>query len=252
MSTASAPYRRAPSRAIVVDLVIRHFLGFRARAFSMALVCFGLAAAAPRGLKGFVEFLKAPPGLAVVALGLMAIGVSVEESGTIKRIRFGIGLRILATAVLVAAVIWGLLLGAPLPSLSYMGFALGGVGAIGVAIALQHDLAKYADVRHGEPVKLLELSGAGLDIEANGERVTVAVADILAASAVANLDGRAVIFLVSEAARRRRDMHALPWIGATVDGDAFVLTEHQAGMDADELVRRVVEAGGGMRGVAGR
>jgi len=220
--------------------VTRFFLGFRARALSVAFICFGLAAVAPPGIKGFVGFLQAPPGVAVVALVLVALGSSVEESGTIRRIRLGIGMRLLAVPILVAAAVWAMLLGSPLPSLAVMGLVLGAMGAIGVGIAFQHDWATYADVRHGQPVKLVELSSSGLEIETNGVRTSVAIADILAARAVENLDGRAVIFLVNEEARRRKDMDALPWIGATVEGDAFVLTEHQAGMDAQQIIARMV------------
>lgn len=226
---------------MVSPLATRFFLGFRARAFSVALICFGLATIAPPGLKGFVEFIQAPPGLAVIALILVALGFSIEESGTIRRIRLGIGLRLLASPILVVAVLWAMLLGSPLPGLAVMGFVLIGIGAIGVGLALQHDWATYADVRHGQSVHLEELSPSGLEIESNGVRTTVAIGDILAARAVGNLDGRAVIFLVKETARKLKDMDGLPWIGATPEGDAFVLTEHQAGMDAEELVARMIE-----------
>jgi hypothetical protein len=225
--------------------VNRFFLGFRARAFSVALICFGLAVVAPPGLKGFVGFLQAPPGLAVVALALVAIGVSVEETGTLRRIRLGIGLRIVAVPILVAAVVWAMLLGSPLASLATMGLVLGGVGAIGVGMALQYDWHAHADVRYGQPVRLVELSKAGLEIEANGQRCCVAIGDILAVRAVGNLDGRAVIFLVNENARKRKDLEVLPWIGATPEGDAFALTEHQAGMDAEQLVALVLAMAGG-------
>lgn len=236
---------------MVAPLVNRFFLGFRARAFSVALVCFGLAAVAPQGLEGFVGFLQAPPGLAVVALTLVAIGVTVEETGTIRRIRWGIGLRLLAVPILIAAVFWALLLGSPMPSLAIMGFVLGGIGAIGVGLALHHDWATYADVRHGQSVRLVNVSRSGIEINSNGERTTVAIGDILVARAVANLDGRAVIFLVNEDARKRKDLDNLPWIGATPDGDAFVLTEHQAGMDAEQLAARVIVMLAG-RGELGR
>ena len=236
---------------MVAPLVNRFFLGFRARAFSIAFICFGLAAVAPPGLKGFVGFLQAPPGLALVALTLVAIGVSVEESGTIRRIRWGIGLRLLAVPILIAAVFWAMLLGAPLQSLAIMGLILGGIGAIGVGFALQHDWATYADVRHGQSVRLTDLSRSGIEIEANGGRVTVAIGDILLARAVANLDGHAIIFLVNQDARKRKDLDVLPWIGATPEGDAFVLTEHQAGMDAEQLVARVIVMAGG-RGELGQ
>jgi hypothetical protein len=197
----------------------------------MALIAFGLAAVSPPGTKGFVGFMQAPPGLAVIALALMAIGFSIEETGTIRRIRLGITLRLLSVPIIVAAVIWGLLLGAPMPSLAMMGFVLGGMGAIGVAMAFQFDWATYADVRHGQPVRLVELSNHSLEIESDRGRSSVAIADILAVRGVQNLDGRGVVFLVNEQARKRKDMDAVPWIGATPEGDAFVLTEHQAGMD---------------------
>jgi hypothetical protein len=181
----------------------------------------------------------------------VAIGCSVEEFGTVRRIRWGVGLRILAAPILAAAVVWAMLLGSPLPSLAVMGFVLGGVGAIGVGIALQHDWATYADVRHDQPVRLVELSPSGLEVETNGVRSCVAIRDILSVRAVENLDGRAVVFLVNEDARNRKDMDALPWIGANRDGDAFVLTEHQAGMNAEQLVAQVTVMAGG-RGELGR
>lgn len=206
----------------------------------MALIAFGLAAVAPPGIKGFMGFIQAPPGLAVVGLAIMAIGFSVEEMGTIRRIRLGIAMRLASIPILVAAVIWGLLLGSPMASLAAMGFVLGGFGAIGVAIASQHDWATYADVRHGQPVRLVELSSQGLEIESERGRSTVALGDILGVRGVQDLDGRAVVFLVKEEARKRKDMDVVPWVGATPEGDAFMLTEHQAGMDVEQLVARVV------------
>lgn len=193
-------------------------------------------------------FLQAPPGLALIALVLVAVGQSVEETGTMKRIRFGIALRLVAAPVLVIACAWAAMLGSPMPSLATMAFVLGGLGAIGFGLALQHDWATYADVRYGQPVKVLDVSKAGIEIETQQGRVTMALTDILAVRAAANLDGRAVIFLVDAAARKRETLAALPWIGATAEGDAFVLTEHQAGMDVEVLVKRVVDSVSMLRG----
>lgn len=206
----------------------------------MAFVCFGLAVVAPSGIKGFAGFMQSPPGLGVVALALMAIGFSVEETGTIRRIRRGIAMRLAAVAVLVGAVTWAMLLGSPMPSLAMMGWVLGGAGFVGVAMALQHDLAAYADVRHGQPVRLAELSASGVVIEAKGELATIPMADILALRGAENLDGRAVIFLVKEKTRKRKNMDIVPWIGATPEGDAFVLTEHQLGRDVEVIVAQMV------------
>lgn len=225
----------------------RWFLGFRARAFSVALICFGLAAVAPRGIQGFIGFLQAPPGLALVALVLVALGQSIEETGTIKRIRFGIAMRLLAAPALVIACAWAAILGAPMPSLAMMALVLGGMGAIGFGLALQHDWATYADVRHGQPVKLQEISKAGIEIETADGRAVVVLTDILAVRAAANLDGRAVIFLVKPEARTSKNLARLPWMGATPDGDTFVLTEHQAGIDVEVLVKRVLDAVSSLR-----
>lgn len=200
---------------------------------SMAFVAFGLAAVAPSGIKGFVGFLQAPPGLAVVALALMAIGLSVEETGTIRRIRLGVGMRLVAVPILVVAAFWAMTLGAPMPSLATMGLVFAGAGFVGVLIALQHDWGVYGDVRYGQPVRFVELTQSGVVIEAKGEQATVRMADILALRGAQNLDGRAIVFLVNEKTRERKNMELVPWVGATPEGDAFVLTEHQLGMDVE-------------------
>ncbi len=212
---------------------------------SMALVAFGLAAVAPPGIKGFVGFLQAPPGLAVVALALMAIGHSVEETGTIRRIRLGIAMRLIAVAVLVVAAIWAVMLGAPMASLATMGLILGGAGFVGVLIALRHDWGVYGDVRYGQPVHLVELSPSGVVMEAKGNQATIPTADILALRGAQNLDGRAVVFLVNEKTRNRKNMELVPWVGATPDGDAFVLTEHQLGMDVEQFMTRMAAIAAG-------
>lgn len=218
------------------------FLRFRTRAFSVAFISFGLAAVAPRGIQGFAGFIQAPPGLAVVALALVAIGQSVEETGTIKRIRLGILLRLLAAPILVAACAWALVLDSPSPSIVTMALVLGGIGALGFGIAFQHDWATYADIRHAQSVKLEEVSNAGIELETRQGRRTIALTDLLAVRAVADFNGRAIVFLVNSEARNRSELDGVPWAGATPEGDAFVLTEHQAGMDAEELVKQVVVA----------
>ncbi len=208
---------------------------------SMALVAFGLAAVAPRGTAEFAELFQAPPGLALAALVLMAIGHSVEERGTIRRIRLGVGLRLVAVAVLGVAVIWAMMLGAPMPSLVTVGLIMGVPGFVGVAIALQHDWGVYGDVRYGQSIRLVELSRSGMVIESKGAQATLAIADILAVRAVQDLEGRAVVFLVKEDVRKRHAVEMFPWVGATPQGDTFVLTEHQLGKDVEEMMTEVLK-----------
>lgn len=186
--------------------------------------------------------MQAPPGLAVIALVLVAVGQSIEELGTIRKIRIGIALRLASAPVLVIACTWAMMLGSPMPSLVTMAVVLGGIGAVGYGLALQHDWATYGDVRYGQPVKLLDVSSTGLELETPQGRATIAIADILVVRAAANLDGRAVIFLVNPDVRNRNDLAGVPWVGATPEGDAFALTEHQVGMDVEVLVQRVLQA----------
>jgi hypothetical protein len=221
--------------------VPKFFLGFHGRSLSAAFACFGLAAMAPSGLKGFSAFLTSPPGGGVIALALITVGSSVEETGTIRRIRIGTGLRLAAAAVLVVAAIWAAVLGAPTPGLGRFGWFLFALGAVGVGIALAHDAGAFMDPRYGQAVRLEKVSADGLEFSAGGEQVILNPWDVLGVSAAGDTMGRAVVILTKERGRLRGNTSALPWIGSTRDGDAFMVTEHQAGMDVEVLVRKILD-----------
>jgi hypothetical protein len=214
----------------------------------IGLCCAALACMAPPGPKGVLRFLASPAGLGVAALALMALGTSIEELGRIRRIRIGVGLCVAAAALVAAGGLWGAALPALKPSLAWFAWLLYGAGAIGVALALRRDLAVYRDPRHGQSVRLESISADAVRLTVSGAPVTIPTALICSVSLGTGLEGRGVFVLVGSRDKVIGDARALPWVAAHRDGDTFLLTEHQAALDAEVLAVRLLEAasaGGG-------
>jgi hypothetical protein len=214
----------------------------------IGLCCAALACMTPPGPKGVLRFLASPAGLGVAALALMALGTSIEELGRIRRIRTGVGLCVAAAALVAAGGLWGAALPALKPSLAWFAWLLYGAGAIGVALALRRDLAVYRDPRHGQSVRVESISADAVRLTANGAPVTIPTALIRSVSLGTGLEGRGVFVLVGSRDKVIGDARALPWVAAHRDGDTFLLTEHQAALDAEVLAVRLLEAassGGG-------
>ncbi len=114
-----------------------------------------MACMAPSGgrHKAFVDFMTEPAGVMIVGVVLVTVGLSVEETGTMARIRSGIALRLAAVAVFVAVVLWGALRGAPSGSSVGLGWALIAAGGALVAHGARFDLAAYGDPRHGQDLQ---------------------------------------------------------------------------------------------------
>src|SRR5262245_55403780 len=98
----------------------------RARAMGYAFVGFGAATLAPGGLKekGVAGFLTDPAGVTLGALVLVMLGLSVEEMGTMPRIRAGLAIRLAGAAVAAAAVVWIVARGTPQGVPSGLGWTL--------------------------------------------------------------------------------------------------------------------------------
>ncbi|MRG95693.1 hypothetical protein [Polyangium spumosum] len=221
----------------------RILLSTQGRAFSIAFSSFGLAMLAPPAFRGgFVPFLLSPPGLVVVAIGLVMLGLSVEESGTVRRIRIGVALRLFAFVLVAAAGAWAFASGALESPLAISGFLLHGVGLAGAAVAFVFDRRVFADVRHGQAVRLENISVDFLSLRARGRDVTIPTSSLRGVALARDLDGRGVLVLV----RSRDDVvgggELLPWIATTREGETFLLTEHEAGLDAEVLATRLSEA----------
>jgi len=218
------------------------FLGTRARATSFGFACFGLATVAPPGIHGFGAFMLSPPGVPIVGLALVMLGISVEETGTLRRIRIAAAIRLLAFALAIAAAVWATALGAWSRELATMGAVLYGLGIAGATLGFLHDKALLADVRHGQDLRLEGISADAVTLRAGDRDVSVPSSSLRGATMAKSDVGRAVFVLV----RSRNDVvgavDRLPWVSAGRDGDAFVLTEHQAGLDADVLATRLSEA----------
>lgn len=225
-------------------------LGSRARAMGYALSALGLVALAPVGSRPreFTSFLTEPGGVMMGAMALVMLGLSVEETGTLARIRAGIALRLAAAAAFVAIAAWAAARGTAGPSASTLGWTLTALGGALVGYGALFDVAAYRDPRHGQPIQLEKVSPEGLILTAQGRRVRIPLADVTGVAVTPSGLGKAVVIAVRRDAGVRRDDDALPWIMAGIDADQLVLTEHQAGLDAAALVTLIEEAAQAARG----
>ncbi|TKD05331.1 hypothetical protein [Polyangium fumosum] len=220
----------------------RFFLITQGRALSYAFSSFGLASMAFSAVKGgFWSFLLSPPGLPVAGLALVMLGLSIEETGTVRRIRLGAGLRVFAFVLLLVAGVWAIAEGALGSELVVLGTLLFGFGVAGATTGFVHDKGIVADVRHGQAIRLETISAQFVSLWVRGRDVKVPTSILRGVALARDLDGRGVFVLV-----RSRDGvvggDELPWIATTREGETFFLTEHEAGLDAEVLATRLTEA----------
>lgn len=223
-------------------LVLRPPVSFQARTLFIGLACAALACMTPPGLKGVLPFLASPAGPGVAALALVAVGTSVEDLGTIRRIRIGVGLCIGAAALVAAGGLWGAALAALGGPIAWPVWLPYGAGAAGVALALRRDIGVLRDPRHGQSVRLEAISADAVRLTVNGAPVTIPAALIRGVSLATDLDGRGVFVRLASRDKVIGDTRALPWVAAHRDGDTLLLTEHQAALDAELLAVRLLEA----------
>ncbi|KYF48498.1 hypothetical protein BE08_19315 [Sorangium cellulosum] len=222
--------------------MLRTPVSFQARTMLIGLCCAALACMTPAGSKGVLPFLASPAGPGVAALALVAVGTSVEELGTIRRIRIGAGLCVVAAALVAAGGLWGAALAALGGSIAWPVWLLYGAGAAGVVLALRRDVAVLRDPRHGQSVRLEAISADAVRLTANGAPVTIPAALIRGVSLATDLEGRGVFVRLGSRDKVIGDARALPWVAAHRDGDTLLLTEHQAALDAEVLAVRLLEA----------
>jgi len=181
-------------------------------------------------------FLASPAGLGIVAIVMLLVGESVEETGTLRRIRMGASIRVAAAATLAASVAWLLLMGAVGTGAALVGWALVALGLGGAGYFAHEDAQVLADVRYGQRIALRRLTDRGLEIDADGASVLVLHASILSVTG----NGRCLIFEVDRSAAIE-GASALPWAEERVRSRVFYLTEHQLGADAVELAGRIAD-----------
>jgi len=210
-------------------------LGFRGRLFAYAGAAVGLALGAPRFGGSFVDFLATPCGGALLTGVLVGVGLSIEESGTLRRIRLGIALRLLGPVLLLATAGWAAGRGEG-PGLV---FAL---GAVFVGVGAVHDAALLRDLRHGQKTRLEAIEETGLRLSVGGAPVLLPL-DALDGARLATIgEGRGVWFIVSRRDRIQGDVDRLPWASSDLTRDALVLTEHECNLDARAVVGQISRA----------
>jgi hypothetical protein len=225
-------------------------LGMRARAMGYAFGGFGMACMAPAGGHpgGFADFMMGPAGGMIAGLVLVMVGLSVEETGTLARIRAGIALRLAAAAAFAVTLLWSVLPGAPSASPATLAWTLIAAGGAVVAYGAHFDLAAYRDPRHGQPLRLDSISPGGLVLTVLGRTVTIPVADVTQVALTQSDVSRGVVIGVRKGAGVRREGDGLPWVMAGLHDDRLVVTEHEAGLDAAVLAARIQEAAGAAKG----
>ena len=216
-------------------MVPTFLLGARGRLFAYAGGGVGLILDAPRFGGGFVRFLATPAGLALAGGVLGVIGITIEETGTLARIRAGIALRLLGPLLLIGAAAWTLADGRT-PG---MVFAL---AAAVVAIIAAHDAALLRDLRHGQHTRLESVAPAGVTLSVRGTSVILPLDALAGAELAASGEGRGVFLVVTSRERIQGDSARLPWASSGLHHDALVLTEHQCNLDARTVVARVRDA----------
>ena len=212
----------------------------RTPVYAYVATCFGVAALMPRGVRGVAAFLASPAGLGIVAIVMLLVGESVEETGTLRRIRMGASIRVAAAATLAASVAWLLLMGAVGTGAALVGWALVALGLGGAGYFAHEDAQVLADVRYGQRIALRRLTDRGLEIDADGASVLVLHASILSVTVGGTANGRCLIFEVDRSAAIE-GASALPWAEERVRSRVFYLTEHQLGADAVELAGRIAD-----------
>jgi hypothetical protein len=211
----------------------------RPRSMAAVLACLGLATMAPHGLHEVPGFLLSPAGVGIVALGLILIGVSVEESGTIRRIRLGIGIRLVAPLALALAATWALVGTAGGASSQTFGWFLFALGAAGVLATVRHDLSTFRDPGHGQRIRLEGLSPTALQICVDGDLITIPSSVLVGVQIAAGTTGRGIFIAVSSREPITGPSEQLPWSVGTRDLDMFLMDEYQAGIDVDVFAAKI-------------
>jgi hypothetical protein len=224
-------------------------LGLRARVFTYAAAGVSLIFGVPQFQGKLVEFLLTPPGLSVIAVGLIALGISIEQSGTLARARVGIGVRLAAPALLAAAAVRAAAIG----STHVGGWTAFAAFSAPIALVTAYDARLFGDLRHGQATRLETIARGALEITAEGEPILVPIDAIVGVTVGESSVGRAVLVHVAQKNLIHGDASRLPWIGATADRDIFALTEHQCNRDARAVMGEIAANaanGPGYRGAA--
>jgi hypothetical protein len=219
--------------------VSHKILGFRARAMSFGLMAAGFAVLLPRRATGALDFATTPAALPLFGLGLVTLGSFIEETGTLRRIRAGLAVRLAGAACAFVSVPWaGLADRSTLP----WGWALVAIGGALVALAAQVDLRHFRDTRAGQSLRLESLDDAAMTLTAGGQTVRIPLDAITAVALGRHMEGRGVHVVVGRRDRIQGDVEHVPFTAATRIGDELFLTEHQCNRDAEELVAHLTRA----------
>jgi hypothetical protein len=170
----------------------------------------------------------------LIAGVVVCIGLSVEETGTLARIRAGIALRLLGPPLLAAATAWAVTQGL-MPGVV---FAVASAVVVWVAV---RDVALLCDLRHGQETRLESIQATGLTLSVRGAPIVIPF-DALGGATLAKGDVGRSVLVVTRRDRIQGDSSRLPWVTSNLTSDTLVLSEHQCNLDARTMVERVLQA----------
>lgn len=207
-----------------------------ARLFNhVVMVCALASLGASR--RGIGAFFSSSAGLGFAALLLFMAGASLEEAGSLLKIRAGALLRLLATLALAVAVVWACA-SDDLTLWALMTKGVVALGLIGALLFAPRDVGILRDVRHAQRQRLLSVFPDGIELSLGEARVTIPAAAIASVALSRSEKGRGALLHLDPAALGQDALHLLGERGEREEL-TLVLTEHQAATDAEVLVRRL-------------
>ncbi len=215
--------------------------GTRARLAGYIASAIGVAALTPHARPGFAAFALSPGGLAVVAIALSLGGDGIEEMGTLRRIRAGLVLRLVAAVLVVQAVGWRFADGLGEGAVAF-GEALIAAGLVGVAFFAYRDARVLGDLRHGQRISLRRIGERDLEIAIGGAAITVPLVAVGRVAPARATNGRGLLLAVDTDARTEGPVAELPWVEERLRSRTLFLDEHQLGGDARDVARRIADA----------
>jgi hypothetical protein len=215
--------------------------GSRVRLGGYAFTAFGLAALMPGQRHGLADFALSSAGIAMAAIVLSLAGDGVEELGSARRIRVGLGLRLTAAVVAFGAAASRLAAGFDGRAGDF-GVVLVVLGLVGVGAFAYRDGRVLDDLRFGQATSLRRIGERALEIDAAGASVTIALDEIVGTALAPTAGGRGLLIMVEADARIDGPATRLTWVEERLRQRSFFLDEHQLGGDALDVARRIARA----------
>jgi hypothetical protein len=213
----------------------------RARVGVHVAAALGVACLMPLEHPSPLAFAFSPAGLAIAAVLATLAGESVEESGTARRIRAGLVIRLIGTALVAGAIGWVVLIGVGVGAVG-LGATLAGLGFAGSIAFSVRDGRVLQDLRFGQRISLRAITAKRLELDAAGSAIGIPLASVLGVAIAKTATRRGLMIAIEADAKIDGPARDLPWVEERVRSRKLFLDEYQLGDDADAAAKRVARA----------